>query len=92
MKKIICVLVCLLITVSASISAFALPAGYYQKLDVYSAAVNSGDDYGICAAAEELLSLFPNPTPDEYKSVVWTYYNAALSYERIGNYDKAAYY
>ena len=92
MKKIICVLVCLLITVSASISAFALPAGYYQKLDVYSAAVNSGDDYGICATAEELLSLFPNPTPDEYKSVVWTYYNAALSYERIGNYDKAAYY
>lgn len=77
---------------SMLITVLAVPAGYYSKLDKYSKAIESGDNYAICSAAEELLALFPNPTPADYKSVIWTYYNAALAYERTGNYPKAAEY
>lgn len=90
MKKFLVLFIVLVMIIGSLPAEAAFSQGFYKARDAYAAALNRGDDYGICSNVDDMLSFMPSPSNvQEYRAVIWAVYQAGLAYERLGNYQKA---
>lgn len=90
-KKLTVMCLMLLLCLAAAPQTWAADAQSYVW--AYAAAVDSGDLQAICQSVENLNAIYPNPSGvSETKTMLWPAYNAAFSYDKLGNYAKALEY
>ncbi len=93
MKKTLAILL-MVVFLGINVCAYELPHAFWKLNDQYSAAVNSGDYWGVIDRGTAILDLIANePENDQVLQVrASRLEQIAISYEKLGLYPKAAEY